>query len=172
MRLREPLLLTGVLGLAVAVACVTSVWTSIDRAQVIQAMAITRTITIDPAVHETFGPPSDAAPAITPSQAFSQYELEMGRPSVAAIPPNVKVHLGLLTFPVGPYCGAECGGYVVQNGIAYHALHELAWGYSSYDCRVGSHKSARQCTAWTFLDATTGNVLDMVRPRRGTSHRP
>jgi hypothetical protein len=65
MRLREPLLLTGALGLAVAVACVTSVWTSIDHAQAIQAIAITRTITIDPAVHKTFGPPSDAAPAIT-----------------------------------------------------------------------------------------------------------
>jgi hypothetical protein len=71
-----------------------------------------------------------------------------------------------MTFPVGPYCGIECSGYVVQNGIAYHALHELAWGYSSYDCRVGSHRSARQCTEWTFLDATTGQVIDMGR--RGT----
>jgi hypothetical protein len=88
MRLREPLLLTGALGLAVVVACVISVWTSIDRAQAIQAMAITKTITIDPAVHETFGLPSDAALAITPSQAFSQYELEMGAPPMAAIPPK------------------------------------------------------------------------------------
>jgi hypothetical protein len=163
MRLRGPLVVTGALGLAVLAVGVVAVWTSIGHAQAIRAMAVTTTITIDPASHETFAPPpSDATPAMTPLQAYAQAAQESGGGTVRAIPADVTVRLGLLTFPVGPYCGAECDGYKVQNGIAYHALNELAYGYSYSVCKPGSALPARRCIRWTFLDASTGQVIDMV----------
>jgi hypothetical protein len=126
-------------------------------------MTLTTTISIDPASHEIFAPPpSDAMPAMTPLQAYAQSEHESGGGTVTAIPADVTVQLGLLTFPVGPYCGAECDGYKVQNGIAYHALNELAYGYSSSVCKPGSTLPDRRCIRWTFLDASTGQVIDMV----------
>ena len=99
---------------------------------------------------------------MTPLQAYAQSEHESGGGTVTAIPADVTVQLGLLTFPVGPYCGAECDGYKVENGIAYHALNELAYGYSYSVCKPGLTMPARRCIRWTFLDASTGHVIDMV----------
>jgi hypothetical protein len=171
MRIREPRIIIGALGLAVLAVSVVAVQASIAHANAIQAMALTTTITIDRAVHETFAPPpSTATPAMTPLQAFSQWEQQSGGPKVTAIPASLTVHLGLLTFPVGRDCGTECHhGNIIRGGIAYHALNELTYGYSSSNCKPGSTRPASRCKTWTLLDASTGQLIDMVLnlPRGG-----
>src|SRR5215467_9185069 len=140
MRIHEPRIITGALGLAVLAVSLVAVQASIAHANAIRAMSLTTTIVIDRSIHETFAPPpSSAAPAMTPLQAYSQWEQEAGGRKVTAIPATVRVQLGLLTFPVGPDCGAECHhGNIIRDGMAYHALNELEYGYSSSNCRPGS----------------------------------
>jgi hypothetical protein len=46
------------------------------------------------------------------------------------IPPVTTVQRGLLTVPIGPYCGRECDGHPVRDAIAYTALDQLAYGCS------------------------------------------
>lgn len=174
MRIREPRIMIGALGLAVLAVSVVAVRASIAHANAIRAMSLTTTIVIDRSIHETFAPPpSSAAPAMTPLQAYSQWEQQAGGRKVTAIPATVRVQLGLLTFPVGPDCGAECHhGNIIRDGMAYHALNELAYGYSSSNCRPGSTRPASQCLNWTFLDAATGQPIDMTLGRTGPSRRP
>jgi hypothetical protein len=148
---------------------------SIAHANAVRALALTTTITIDRSLHETFAPPpSTAAPAMNPMQALSQWEQQSGGPEVTAIPVGVTVHLGLLTFPIGPDCGAEChhGSIIIRDGMAYHALNELAYGYSSSNCKPGSTRPASRCLNWTFLDASTGQLIDMTINIPGFGRRP
>jgi hypothetical protein len=174
MRIREPQLIMGALGLAVLAVSVVAVQASIAHANAIRAMSLTATIVIDRSIHETFAPPpSSAAPAMTPLQAFSQWEQQVGGRKVTAIPASVTVQLGLLTFPVGPDCGAECHhGNIIRDGMAYHALNELAYGYSTSNCKPGSTRPASRCLNWTFLDAATGQPIDKTLNRAGPSRRP
>jgi|SRR5262245_6814338 len=174
MRIRDPIVIIGALGLAVLSISVVAFRASIAHANAIRAIALTKTITIDPNVHETFAPPpSTATPAMTPLQAFSQWEQQDSGPRVAAIPANVAVHLGLLTFPVGPDCGVQCHhGNIISNGMAYHALNELAYGYSSSNCKPGSTRPASRCRSWMFLDASTGQLIDWTLHLRGGNRRP
>lgn len=168
-RRRRTYLIVGAGLVLAAVGGGLSVALGSTSAQTGSATAVATTITIDPASNETFAPPpSDAAPTITASQAWTQYAQNIGATTVT-IPANFTVQLGLLTFPVGPYCGAECDGYTVQNGIAYHALNELTYGYSYSACPPGSTLPAIQCTRWVFLDAKTAKVIDIVLNQQGAS---
>jgi hypothetical protein len=154
----------GALGFAALAAGVSAVWTGINHAQAIRAMAVSATITIDPAIKETFGPPpASAQPAMTAALAWAQWEQHAGATNTT-IAPNTTVQLGLLTLPVGPYCGAECHGLIVKNRIAYTVLNQLAYGYRWSACPPGSTLPAVRCNSWIFLDASTGQMIDGVMP--------
>jgi hypothetical protein len=136
-----------------------------SRARVITASAVQTTITIDPHYGATFAPPpANAAPALTAQQAFAQFIHQASGSSNTAIPSTVTVQLGLFTLPIGPDCGTTCSGDPVQNGIAYTALNQLAYGYSSPGGTCVRGNSANplpdvKCTDWLFVDANTGHMI-------------
>jgi len=148
MRLRGPLVSTGALGLAVLAVAVLAVWTSVNRARALDA----NTIRI-PGTDIVFAPPpSGAAPALTAKQAWARFT--SGERSTASSP-GTTVRLGLLTVPIGPYCGRECDGHPVRDGIAYTALDQLAYGYSWL---AFPHRHLKNRN-WIFLDANTGGMI-------------
>lgn len=162
----------GALGFAALAAGVSAVWTGIDHAQAIRAMAVSATITVDPAIKETFAPPpASAQPAMTAALAWAQWEQNAGA-TITTIAPNTTVQLGLLTLPVGPHCGAECHGLIVKNGIAYQTLNRLAYGYRWSVCPSGSTLPAVRCSSWIFLDASTGQLIDGVTPALSRGANP
>jgi len=165
MQLRRPFVITGALGLAVLAAALAAVLTSIGHAQAIAAPPVTTTITID---GTTFAPPpSNATPALTAAQAFATWS------PGTAIPSQVSVQLGLVTVPVGPDCGAECSNLIVQNGIAYQSLNELAYGFEWSTCPPPSGPNAPTPSPgpsiqWNFIDANTGHQI-IVECQRSAS---
>lgn len=145
---RGPLISTGALGLAVLAVAAVAVLTSVNHARAIEA----NTIRI-PGTDVVFAPaPPDATPAMTARRAWARFS--RGERSTA-IAPGTTVRLGLLTVPIGPYCGVECDGHPVRNGIAYTALDQLAYGYS-WLAFPHRHLKARN---WIFLDANTGGMI-------------
>src|SRR6266567_8525653 len=99
--MRQRTRVTGALGLAVLVVSVFAVRTSIGRADTIAAVVVRATIPIDRHAGEMLTPPPpDVMPALTPEQAFAEYERQSGEP-LRAIPANNTVRLGLLTSPIG-----------------------------------------------------------------------
>ena len=175
MRLRGPLVITSVLGVAVLAVSLVAVWTSIDHAKAIRALAVKATIIVEPGIHETFAPPpADAAPALTAAQAWAGLERHAEIPAkTTAIPASTTVQLGLLTLPVGPDCGPECEhGNIVRGGMVYSALNQLAYGYSWSTCPAGSSLPAIRCTEWIFLDAGTGLMIAGVLPRGSIGKDP
>jgi hypothetical protein len=148
MGLRGPLVRTGALGLAVLAVAAVAVWTSVNHASAIVA----NTIRI-PGTEIVFAPPPPGAvPAVTAKQAWARFS-PGGRSR--AIAPDTTVQLGLLTVPIGPYCGRECDGHPVRDGIAYTALDQLAYGYSWL---AFPHRHLKNRN-WTFLDANTGGMI-------------
>jgi len=83
-------------------------------------MAVTATITLNGTGY-AFAPPLDAAPAMIATQAWVRFSTDNGE---TAIPAGTSAHLGLLTVPIGPYCGRECDGHPVRDGIAYITLNQ------------------------------------------------
>jgi hypothetical protein len=131
MPLRGPFVIMGALGLAVLAASLFAVLTSIGRAEAITMSPVSTLITIDAHYGATFAaPPSNAAPALTAQRAWAQFTQQASGSSNTAIPSSVTAQLGHFTLPVGPDCGASCSNLTVQNGTAYTALNELAYGYS------------------------------------------
>jgi hypothetical protein len=148
MRLRGPLVSTGALGFAVLAVAVFAVWTSVNHARAFDA----NTIRI-PGTEIVFAPPPQGAvPAMTARQAWARFT--RGERSTA-IAPGTTVQLGLLTLPIGPYCGRECAGHPVRDGIAYTALDQLAYGYSWL---AFPHRHLKNRN-WIFLDASTGKMI-------------
>ncbi len=148
MRLRGPLISTGALGLAVLAVAAVAIWTSVNHARAIDA----NTIRI-PGTEIVFAPPPPGAmPTMTVRRAWARFS--RGERSTA-IAPGTTVQLGLLTVPIGPYCGVECDGHPVRDGIAYTALDQLAYGYS-WLAFPHRHLKARN---WIFLDASTGKMI-------------
>lgn len=148
MRPRGPLISTGALGLAVVAVAAVAIWTSVNHARAIDA----NTIRI-PGTEIVFAPPPPgASPAMTAKQAWARFS-RGERNTVTA--PGSTVQLGLLTVPIGPYCGRECAGHPVQNGIAYTALNQLAYGYSWL---AFPHRHLKNRN-WIFLDANTGKMI-------------
>jgi hypothetical protein len=147
---------------------------SASGARVITASAVRTTITIDADYGATFAPPPvNAAPALTAQQAWAQFIQQASGSSNTAIPSTVTVQLGLFTLPIGPDCGTTCSGDPVQNGIAYTALNQLAYGYSSPGDTCVRGNSANplpdvKCTDWLFVDANTGHmIVGMSQPQEG-----
>jgi DnaJ domain len=119
----------------------------------LHATLVTTTKTIS-VINATWAPPPPgAAPAMTAKQAWLTWS--HGEP----IRPTVQ--LGLITQPIGPYthCGPQCVGLPVQNGIAYRALNQLAYGYYWTACVPPTNRPASGCWNWLFLDANTGAVI-------------
>ena len=148
---------TGALGLAVLVVSVFAVRTSIGRADTIAAVVVRATIPIDRHAGEMLTPPPpDVMPALTPEQAFAEYERQSGEP-LRAIPANNTVRLGLLTSPIG-------------------APPTLAYGYAWSPCRHHARPKVlsppNPCTWWLFVDATTGQMIEAVLHQRGSSVPP
>jgi hypothetical protein len=111
MRLRGPLVSTGALGLAVLAVAAVAVWTSVNHARAVDA----DTIRI-PGTEIVFAPPpAGAVPAMTARQAWARFSRGDRHTAIAA---GTAVRLGLLTVPIGPYCGVECDGHPVRDGIA------------------------------------------------------
>jgi hypothetical protein len=108
---------------------------------------------------------------MTAALAWAQWEQHAGA-TITTIAPNTTVQLGLLTLPVGPYCGAECHGLIVENGIAYTALNQLVYGYGWSVCPPGSTLPALRCNRWIFLDASTGQMIDGVLNVQGPGADP
>lgn len=130
------------------------------------AKTLPAAIKIDQRIGVTFAPaPGDAAPKLTAQQALDRFELlSTHRNAHAKIPSYVAAYLGLLTWPVGPDCGAECRNLIIRNGIAYSAFNELTYGYSVHRCPASRNPNVRTlppnpCIEWTFLNANTGKLI-------------
>ena len=148
MRMRGPLFRIGALGLAVIAVAAVAVWTSIDHVRAIDA----NTIRIAGTEIVFAPPPPGADPAMTARQAWARFS---GGERRKAFWPGATMQLGLLTVPIGPYCGRECVGHPVRDGIEYTALNQLAYGYSwlAFPHRHLKNKN------WIFLDANTGKMI-------------
>ena len=106
-----------------------------------------------PGTEIVFAPsPPGAVPAMTARQAWARFSRGERH---KAIPAGTTVQLGRLTVPIGPYCGRECDGHPVRDGIAYTALDQLAYGYSWL---AFPHRHLKDKN-WIFLDATTGTMI-------------
>ena len=158
MRLRGPFAATGALGLAVLAVSVIAVWTSVSHARSFSAMAASTTTRIDGTEDVFAPPPYGAVPAMTPKQAWPAFFSPNGADKKS---PGATVQLGLLTSPVGPYCGVSCDMWTVKNGIAYRALNELVYGYSWL---AFPHRHLRSRN-WVFVDANTGKMIIGVLAR-------
>jgi hypothetical protein len=97
---------------------------------------------------------------MTAAQAWSKWERDTGQ-KVTKLGANTTAQLGLLTSPIGPDCGVSCSSWTVQNGIAYRALNQLAYGYS-WLAFPRRHLKNRN---WIFLDASTGKMIIGVLSR-------
>jgi hypothetical protein len=114
------------------------------------ASPLTTTIMINSG--QTFAPaPLSAAPAMTAQQTWAQWA-QLNGSSQVTIPSDVTVRLGLFTHPLGP-------SGPTQN--------ELAYGFSSHGCPANGNPRAtfsasNPCIEWTFLDASTGQLIDLT----------
>jgi hypothetical protein len=165
-RLRGPLVVIGVLGLAILAVSLVAVWTSIDHARAGGTLAVRTTIILDPYNRgEVLAPPpADAAPAMTAQEAV---DASAGRH--VSIPDYVTVQLGLFTLPVGPDCGPEYEhNNIVRGDMVYSWLNKLVYAFSRRVCPAGSDRPVWQCTQWDFIDANTGKYIGGLVPRQGT----
>lgn len=123
--------------------------------------AQTRTIVIDSSVGETFRAAGSATiGAITASQARTDSVKDHG----VRIPADATVRTGFLTMPVGPGFTPNADSSPVY-AISWHSCgphFEPLPALSSNGARTPTHTPAYvpRCTECTFVDATTGAVLD------------
>jgi hypothetical protein len=108
-------------------------------------------MTIDPDLGETLSPPTPSqiakGPAMTADQAWSAWMRTIGAPGYKPSD-DLTPYLGRLTLPL-------------------HAENTLVFGFESppEGCLItgtpGSEPDpSMSCRAWTFLDATTGTLID------------
>jgi hypothetical protein len=129
------------------------------------------TVTIDPQIGMFAPAPSGVSPKLTALQAFKRYERVGEVRQVPSVPANVTAKLGLLTVPVGPADAPGASKLTKENGIAYTALNQLAYGYSWHRCPAFSEpassvapsptasSTANPCIEWNFVDANTGKQI-------------
>jgi hypothetical protein len=164
MRHRRTFILIGAIGLAVLMTGLFVARATLGRAGSVTASPVTAKMTINAELQQTFAPPTAsaaAAPALTAEEAYAQFMQHAGAANTT-IPSGTTVQLGLFTDPVGPDCGPECSNLTVQNGTAYTALNQLAYGYSWHACPVsvgGGSVPPNPCIEWLFLDANTGKQI-------------
>jgi hypothetical protein len=150
-------------GAALAVAAVVVGSVGITHAGTgLRATPVTATVTI-PGTDEVWAPPANSAAAasLTADQAWAKFSAAQGETSV---PAGTSVQLGLITAPVGPYCGVSCDMWQTVDGISYRAYHQLAYGYYWSACPPYS-KAELDCQHWFFLDANTGELITGALPR-------
>jgi hypothetical protein len=165
MRPRGPLIATGALGLAVLAASVIAIRTSVIDARAFRAMnPVTATIRIDGTENVFAPPPYGVTPAKTAKQASPAFFSPKWADKNSL---GATVQLGLLTSPVGPYCGVSCDMWTVKNGIAYRALDRLVYGYSWL---AFPHRHLRS-RDWYFVDAYTGKMIIGVLAREPGARR-
>ncbi len=158
MRKRKVYLAAGALAAAAAVAGSVGIT---HAGSGLRAAPVTTTVTI-PGTDEVWAPPpANAAASLTADQAWAKFSAAQGETSV---PPGTSVQLGLITDPVGPYCGGECDKLLTMDGISYLAYNELAYGYYWRACTDNS-TSELDCQNWFFLDANTGELITGALPR-------
>jgi len=127
--------------------------------------AVQTTITLNDYGATFAPPPPNASPPLTVQQAWAQFiQSSTVGSGGTAIPSGTTAQLGLFTLPVGP--AADCGGcskLIVQNGTAYSALNQLAYGYSDQSTCVSGNDihplPPSPCTQWWFIDANTGHLI-------------
>ena len=123
-------------------------------------------VVIDQIVDETFTPATQAEidanadKVISPHAAFERYI----KADNWSLPDDATVTEGYLTLPLGAGTPGE-----------YTANHQLVYGYQWHECGpvvtpvrpADAETSPGQteppvphCTSWTFLDATTGELVD------------
>jgi hypothetical protein len=127
------------------------------------ATPVTATVTI-PGTDEVWAPPpanAAAAASLTADQARAKFSGAQGETSVLA---GTSVQLGLITEPVGPYCGVSCDMWQTVDGISYRAYNKLAYGHYWSACLPDS-KAELDCQHWIFLDAKTGELITGALPR-------
>jgi len=87
----------------------------------------------------------------------------------ATIPSDLTVQLGLVSVPVGPANpdDPDQASLATSHGIAYSALNELAYGYSSPtgSCPMSRNPLrpgpvGKSCIDWIFVDANTGQLIE------------
>jgi hypothetical protein len=111
------------------------------------------TLVLDPPMNtETFAPPGEAQAKLTSSEAVAAFEAV---DTEFTLPTDAISQLGLYTAAVG-------------DGT-YRFKDQLAWGYRWHQCAVAMHEvptgTYTPCTAWLFLDANTGEMLELTWQR-------
>lgn len=118
---------------------------------------------IDPTVGETFTAATSSERSntgvISPAEAYRRYS---GRP--VNIPSSTTVQLGYLTLPLG---AGDPDGYTAKD--------QLVYAYTSTSCgpqimpppapgndAPASQTSVSSCVEWLFLDASTGDMVDLT----------
>lgn len=158
MRTRKIYLAAGALAVAAAVAGSVGIT---HAGTGLRVTPVTATVTI-PGTEEVWAPPpANAAPPLTADQAWAKFSAAQGETSV---PAGTSVQLGLITDPVGPYCGESCDMWRTVDGISYRAYNELAYSYYWSACPDDS-KAELDCQHWLFLDAKTGELITGALPR-------
>lgn len=123
-------------------------------------------IVIDTALMETFTPATsseidaNADKVISPRDAFQVY----AHTDTWSLPDDATITEGYLTLPLGAHTPGE-----------YTAKHQLVYAYKWHQCGPTAipvpapdakttptqvETPAPLCTSWTFLDATTGELID------------
>lgn len=131
-----------------------------------RSATVRTTITINPQIGQTFAPaPASAAPELTAQQAWARFMRHLG--AHTAIPPGIRVHLGLYTLPAGSRGPGGTETYIDHD--------QLAYGYSSpsrcetLNPRLLPPPNAR-CIFWTFLNANTGSQIVSTYQKIGDWH--
>jgi hypothetical protein len=94
-----------------------------------------------------FDPPGDAQPKLTSTEALAIFKAMY--PEFQP-PEEPTAQLGFYTAPVGDH----------------RVRDRLAWGYRWHECAASAHPlppgTVVPCTSWLFLDANTGEMLDLT----------
>jgi len=110
-------------------------------------------IALDPPMNtETFAPPGNAKSALTAEEALAAFQKVDAE---FELPIDATSQLGFYTASVGD------GTYRFQD--------RLAWGFTWQQCAQPQHEVSSDtvlpCTRWLFLDANTGEMLEIVWQR-------
>jgi hypothetical protein len=110
-------------------------------------------ITLDPPMNtETFAPPGNAKSDLTAEEALAAFQKVDAE---FELPVDATSQLGFYTASVGD------GTYRFQD--------RLAWGFTWQQCAQPQHDvspdTVLPCTKWLFLDANTGEMLELVWQR-------
>jgi hypothetical protein len=147
-----------IIALSVAGFAAVQALTGANEGQVVPGSSVAPTLTpstivLDPPLDtETFAPPGDAQPQLTALEAIAVFQAV---DSEFQLPDDATNQLGYYTAALGD------GSYRYEN--------RLAWGFTWHECAQPQHEvspgTVMPCTRWLFLDANTGEMLELVWQR-------